>query len=195
MNSVVDVLSKREYLYRQYFESTHKLIHLQKNLTAHPRHMLLKDLKSVYQFNNPLNYCSESSRETYYSSLSYFHFMLFKGTISQVSDFISNAPINDSIFNEYLFFYFFGNQPSSKNEARQSLLKSQYRPMRKGVHNMLRLQGTGAVAMPIEIRLQILASSKDVIHSWAVPSAGIKIDCIPGYTSHRIMTFLVSGIY
>jgi heme/copper-type cytochrome/quinol oxidase subunit 2 len=51
------------------------------------------------------------------------------------------------------------------------------------------------MALPIEIRLQVLASSKDVIHSWAIPSAGIKIDCVPGYSSHRVMIFLVSGIY
>jgi hypothetical protein len=44
-------------------------------------------------------------------------------------------------------------------------LKSQYRPMRKGVTNMVRLQATNAVAMPTEMRLHILASSKDVIHS------------------------------
>jgi heme/copper-type cytochrome/quinol oxidase subunit 2 len=49
--------------------------------------------------------------------------------------------------------------------------------------------------MPIETRLHILASSKDVIHSWAIPSAGIKIDCVPGYSSHRVMIFLVSGIF
>jgi heme/copper-type cytochrome/quinol oxidase subunit 2 len=67
--------------------------------------------------------------------------------------------------------------------------------MRKGITNMLRLHGTGAVALPIELRLQILASSRDVIHSWAIPSAGIKIDCIPGYTSHRIMIFFTPGIY
>jgi heme/copper-type cytochrome/quinol oxidase subunit 2 len=59
----------------------------------------------------------------------------------------------------------------------------------------LRLQASGAIALPIEIRLQILASSKDVIHSWAVPSAGIKIDCVPGYSSHKIMIFLIAGIY
>jgi heme/copper-type cytochrome/quinol oxidase subunit 2 len=45
------------------------------------------------------------------------------------------------------------------------------------------------------MRLQVLASSRDVIHSWAVPSAGIKIDCVPGYSSHRVMIFLLSGIY
>ena len=47
----------------------------------------------------------------------------------------------------------------------------------------------------IEIRLHILASSKDVIHSWSIPSAGIKIDCVPGYSSHRVAIFLVSGTY
>jgi heme/copper-type cytochrome/quinol oxidase subunit 2 len=75
------------------------------------------------------------------------------------------------------------------------LFKSQHRPMRKGITNMLRLHATGAIAMPIEIRLQILASSKDIIHSWAIPSAGIKIDCVPGYSSHKVMIFLVSGIF
>jgi heme/copper-type cytochrome/quinol oxidase subunit 2 len=67
--------------------------------------------------------------------------------------------------------------------------------MRKGVNSMLRLHATGAVAMPVEVRLQILASSRDVIHSWSVPSAGVKIDCVPGYTSHKIMIFLMEGIY
>ena len=60
---------------------------------------------------------------------------------------------------------------------------------------MVRLHATGAIAMPIEIRLHILASSRDVIHSWAIPSAGIKIDCVPGYSSHKVAIFLSSGIY
>lgn len=67
--------------------------------------------------------------------------------------------------------------------------------MRKGVNSMLRLHATGAIAMPVEVRLQILASSRDVIHSWSVPSAGVKIDCVPGYTSHKVMIFLMEGIY
>jgi heme/copper-type cytochrome/quinol oxidase subunit 2 len=49
--------------------------------------------------------------------------------------------------------------------------------------------------MPTDTRLQILAVSKDIIHSWAIPSAGIKIDCIPGYSSHRVAVFTLSGIY
>ena len=82
--------------------------------------------------------------------------------------------------------------PGDKN---WNLFKSQYRPMKKGVTNMIRLQATNAIAMPTEIRLHILASSKDVIHSWAIPSAGIKIDCVPGYSSHRVAIFLTHGIF
>jgi hypothetical protein len=57
------------------------------------------------------------------------------------------------------------NKQTSLSKHNEELYKNQYRPMRKGVSNMIRLHATGAVAMPIELRLQILASSKDVIHS------------------------------
>ena len=72
---------------------------------------------------------------------------------------------------------------------------SQYRPLRKGIVNMIRIQADKAIAMPTDTRLQILAVSKDIIHSWAIPAAGIKIDCIPGYSSHRVAIFTLSGIY
>lgn len=93
--------------------------------------------------------------------------------------------INES--NSYLENKFYKNLNSS--------VKSQYQPMRKGIVNMIRIQSDKAVAMPTDTRLQILAVSKDIIHSWSIPSAGIKIDCIPGYSSHRIALFTLSGIY
>ena len=49
--------------------------------------------------------------------------------------------------------------------SKEFFFKSQYKPMRKGITNMVRLQATNAIAMPTELRLHILASSKDVIHS------------------------------
>jgi heme/copper-type cytochrome/quinol oxidase subunit 2 len=91
-------------------------------------------------------------------------------------------------------FYLLGINSSTHSKIAD-IYKSQFRPLRKGIGSMLRLHATGAVAMPIEIRLQVLASSRDVIHSWAIPSAHIKIDCVPGYTSHRVMKFFLTGIY
>jgi len=104
--------------------------------------------------------------------------------------------VNTSSITNYLFYYLGVDLSIDKQlGSNQSLLKNQYRPMKKGITNMIRLHATGAVAMPIEIRLHILASSRDVIHSWAIPSAGIKIDCVPGYSSHRVTIFLISGIF
>jgi hypothetical protein len=37
--------------------------------------------------------------------------------------------------------------------------------MRKGINNMIKLHADGAVAMPTEIRLHVVTSSKDIIHS------------------------------
>lgn len=53
----------------------------------------------------------------------------------------------------------------SDSASESQSLKSQYRPMKKGISNMVRLHATGAIAMPIETRLHIMASSRDVIHS------------------------------
>ena len=64
-----------------------------------------------------------------------------------------------------LFFYLFGNDQNNNLGNNMDFYKNQFRPMKKGVTNMIRLHATGAIAMPIEIRLHVLASSKDVIHS------------------------------
>jgi hypothetical protein len=74
-------------------------------------------------------------------------------------------PLNFNLMNNYLLSYFTSfSQPNNLSNDYE-LLRNQYRPMRKGVSNMVKLHATGAVAMPIETRLHILASSKDVIHS------------------------------
>lgn len=107
---------------------------------------------------------------------------------------MTSTPLNTAPLTEYLFYYLLGSD-SQKAGTYSELYKNQYRPLRKGISDMLRLHATGAIAMPIEVRLQVLASSRDVIHSWAIPSASIKIDCVPGYTSHRIMKFNLVGVY
>jgi len=132
-----------------------------------------------------------------------------KSSYSNIPNYLKNSP-SSPILTEILNSYVGTNESRSINEMIKAPLKStrlgyttghydsiknQYRPVRKGISNMIRLHATGAIAMPTEIRLHILASSRDIIHSWAIPSAGIKIDCIPGYSSHRVSIFLVSGVF
>ena len=195
IKTLTDILSKREYIYRQTLERRSKIFELPNSLRATPKNPLINDIKSSFLLIDPITYNSEYSREFFYSTMSYFKFMIFKDLLIQLGQTLDHLPINLKLVNQYLFFHFIHQQSSNSMGNREELLKSQYKPLKRGISNMMRLQGSGAVAMPIEIRLQILASSKDVIHSWAIPSAGIKIDCIPGYSSHRIMIFFTPGIY
>jgi len=189
ISNLIDILTKREYLYRELFINNNKIINLPLFLTNNKQNPLIKEIKHAFEYTDFLNFNNEYSREIYYHSLSFFNHIIFK-TISNELNFL-----NINFLNEYLYFYFFNNQESNVFKNNNELYKNQYRPMKKGITNMIRLHATGAMALPIEIRLQVLASSKDVIHSWAIPSAGIKIDCVPGYSSHRVMIFLVSGIF
>jgi hypothetical protein len=157
-------LSKREFLYRQYFELKSNIIQLPNELTANPSNPLITDLKAGFLFIDPTNYVGESTRDTIYSSLSHFKILFFKEVLNWVSTTLPLLPINTSLLNEYTLFYFFGGNSNTIGKNTE-LYKNPYRPMRKGISSMLRLHATGAIAMPVEIRLQILASSRDVIHS------------------------------
>ena len=79
--------------------------------------------------------------------------------------------------------------------TENTITKSQFKPLKRGISNMIRIQSDKVISLPADTRIRVLASSKDIIHSWSVPAAGIKIDCIPGYTSHRVLVFSLPGVY
>jgi hypothetical protein len=151
-------------LYRQFFEAKNSLVRLPFELTASPTNPLIDDVKSVYLLIDPTNYISEESRNTIYSSTSYFKTFYVKEFVKFLNSQLYQVPFNLQFVDKYVLFYFFGTD-SQKIGKNDDLYKNPYRPLRKGVSSMLRLHATGAIAMPVEIRLQILASSRDVIHS------------------------------
>jgi len=193
VSTLVDILSKREYLYKQIFLKKGFKLNLPNYLISSPQNPIIQEIQKVYSFIDPINFSSEISRDLLYQNINILKFILIRDFIVSITSNLEKLPINLNFINNYIFYYLFDYALLNNNNS--DLFKNQYRPMKKGVTNMIKLQATGAIAMPIEIRLHILASSKDVIHSWAIPSAGIKIDCVPGYSSHRVAIFLNSGIF
>ena len=163
-STLVNILSKREFLYRSYFNSKGYIANMPSYLSASPNNPLLNEVSSGYSLLDPVSFSSEIARENLYYNSNFMKFSLVKDLLSKTNELIDSSGVNVNFLNNYLFFYLFGFNNSSLGN-NTSLYKSQYRPMRKGVTNMIRLQATGAIAMPIEIRLHILASSRDVIHS------------------------------
>ena len=51
------------------------------------------------------------------------------------------------------------------------------------------------VVLPVETNIKILVTGNDVIHSWAVPALGIKIDAIPGRLNETWVRIDKPGVY
>nr|WIF29436.1 cytochrome c oxidase subunit II [Mesechinus dauuricus] len=57
------------------------------------------------------------------------------------------------------------------------------------------LEVDNRVILPTDITTRILISSEDVLHSWAIPSLGIKTDAIPGRLNQATLMITRPGLY
>nr|YP_009368182.1 cytochrome c oxidase subunit 2 [Lepilemur grewcockorum]ADP68274.1 cytochrome c oxidase subunit 2 [Lepilemur grewcockorum] len=57
------------------------------------------------------------------------------------------------------------------------------------------LEVDNRVALPTEMSIRMLVSSEDVLHSWTVPSLGVKTDAIPGRLNQVTLMTSRPGIY
>jgi heme/copper-type cytochrome/quinol oxidase subunit 2 len=70
-----------------------------------------------------------------------------------------------------------------------------YTAMPEDIRSIRRLRSSKAVCLPCDTPLHVVCGSKDVIHSWAIPGLGIKIDSIPGFSSHRRLLLRWRGVF
>nr|UFR83113.1 cytochrome c oxidase subunit II [Neohylomys hainanensis] len=57
------------------------------------------------------------------------------------------------------------------------------------------LEVDNRVVLPTEMTIRILISSEDVLHSWAIPSLGLKTDAIPGRLNQLTLLASRPGLY
>jgi len=51
------------------------------------------------------------------------------------------------------------------------------------------------VTLPIQSHIRVLVTAADVLHSWAVPSFGVKVDGCPGRLTQVSLFIKRSGVY
>jgi heme/copper-type cytochrome/quinol oxidase subunit 2 len=51
------------------------------------------------------------------------------------------------------------------------------------------------LVLPAHINLTVITNSYDVVHSWFVPSLGVKMDCVPGRSTHHVLFIDSVGFY
>nr|BAK85842.1 cytochrome c oxidase subunit II [Procyon lotor] len=57
------------------------------------------------------------------------------------------------------------------------------------------LEVDNRLILPMEMTIRMLISSEDVLHSWAVPSLGLKTDAIPGRLNQTSLMATRPGLY
>ena len=57
------------------------------------------------------------------------------------------------------------------------------------------LEVDNRVVLPVQTHIRILITSADVLHSWAVPSFGVKVDACPGRLNQTSVFIKREGTY
>lgn len=57
------------------------------------------------------------------------------------------------------------------------------------------LRASGTVVLPTRTTIRLLATAEDVIHSWAIPALGLKLDCVPGRMFVSFINIIREGAY
>ena len=63
----------------------------------------------------------------------------------------------------------------------------------KGTHRLLEVDNR--LFLPVGVPVRILITSSDVLHSWAVPSLGIKVDAVPGRLNQFVVEIKRPGVF
>jgi cytochrome c oxidase subunit 2 len=65
--------------------------------------------------------------------------------------------------------------------------------LKPGQHRLLEVDNQ--VVVPIDTNIRVLVTSEDVLHAWAVPAFGVKIDTVPGHLNETWMRIERPGTY
>jgi cytochrome c oxidase subunit 2 len=57
------------------------------------------------------------------------------------------------------------------------------------------LEVDNKIVLPIDTNIRVLITSADVLHSWAVPSLGVKMDAVPGRLNQISLFIKREGVY
>lgn len=62
-----------------------------------------------------------------------------------------------------------------------------------GTHRLLEVDNR--LFLPVGVPIRLLITSSDVLHSWAVPNLGIKVDAVPGRLNQFIVEIKRPGVF
>jgi heme/copper-type cytochrome/quinol oxidase subunit 2 len=85
---------------------------------------------------------------------------------------------------------------SSDNLLISNFFSKENKPTVNSGNRMLYLLSVdNFIALPVYSTIRVLVTSNDVIHSWSVPSFGVKVDAVPGRLNQVFIKIHTPGTY
>lgn len=108
----------------------------------------------------------------------------------------SAAPTSRFLKNNLIFTQIADIGASSSYSYYSSIRLNRTRSEAFSVNLARRLLRTSrTLVLPAYTNLSIIANSYDVVHSWFIPGLGIKMDCVPGKSTHHSLYIDNVGLY
>jgi heme/copper-type cytochrome/quinol oxidase subunit 2 len=95
-------------------------------------------------------------------------------------------------FEEFFYNSMFLKNTIQFNVSIESVMIP-FEDLKEGTHRLLEVDNR--LILPIGVPLKFLVTSVDVLHSWAVPAFGLKVDAVPGRLNQFISIIQRPGIY
>lgn len=95
--------------------------------------------------------------------------------------------LNNSLFNDYL-----NNSEDLYNLMKKNKKNNESIPVTLA-RRMLRTKRT--LVLPAHVNITLITNSFDVVHSWFIPGLGVKLDCVPGRSTHHTLYIDNVGFY
>lgn len=92
--------------------------------------------------------------------------------------------LNNSIFEDYINDATSYYRMMKKNKKRSELISINLS------RRILRTKRT--LVLPAHTNITLITNSFDIVHSWFIPGLGIKLDCVPGRSTHH--TFYIDNV-
>ena len=103
-------------------------------------------------------------------------------------DEVENSPLTiNTLGHQWFWEYNFPNY--------DSLIFESYMQKEPGYSRRRLLDVDNRVVLPVDVLTRVVISSVDVLHSWAVPSLGVKSDAVPGRLNQVGLTVSSCGVY
>lgn len=114
----------------------------------------------------------------------------FYGILKQKSltDWIKSDSFNMNFIDGNLFasYYTSLTQDSNKTVSHDNV---------QLINNSRLLKVNRILVLPTNLHINIITNSFDVIHSWFIPGLGLKMDCVPGRSTHHTLYIDIPGMY